>query len=209
MKLTVTKDGPYLLSGVDKIVRMSDGEAYDVTGNVALCRCGGSSNKPSCDGTHKSSGFSGAKEADRVPDQCDDYPAPDITVHDNRGVCAHAGRCTDGLPQVFRLRTEPFVDPNAASPEQIADTIKKCPSGALSYSIDGEEYSVRGGDTMIVFAPNGPYVVKGGAEIVNAELLEEATADHFALCRCGKSKNKPFCSGAHWNVRFDEDAPMG
>jgi CDGSH-type Zn-finger protein len=60
---------------------------------------------------------------------------------------------------------------------------------------------------MIAFVPNGPYVVRGGAELDGAELLEGATTDHFALCRCGKSKNKPFCSGAHWEVQFDEDAP--
>lgn len=206
MKLTVTKDGPYLLSGVDEIVRMSDGKAYAVSGNVALCRCGGSKNKPFCDGTHKKSGFSGDKEADRVADRREDHVAPKITVHDNRGLCAHAGRCTDGRPEVFRLRVEPFVDPTAASPEEIAETIGQCPSGALSYSIDGREYAVRGGEPAVAFAPNGPYVVKGGAELVDAALLEGATTDHFALCRCGKSKNKPFCSGAHWDVRFDEDA---
>ncbi len=206
-KVTVTENGPYLLSSADSFARFPDGKSYQVKGNAALCRCGGSKNKPFCDGTHSKNGFSGAKESDRTPDRREEYAAAGITVHDNRGLCAHAGRCTDGLPDVFRLRQEPFIDPQAGSPEEIAGTIKQCPSGALSYSIAGTEHRDRGGDAAFGFAPGGPYVVKGGAELENAELLEGGTTDHFALCRCGKSTNKPFCSGAHWNVQFDEDAP--
>jgi CDGSH-type Zn-finger protein len=206
-KLKVTENGPYLLSGADAVKRLPDGRSYPVEGGAALCRCGGSKNKPFCDGTHGRIGFSGEKDAGRVLDEREDYAAAGITIHDNRGLCAHAGRCTDGLPSVFRLRKEPFVDPEAASPEEVAATIRQCPSGALSYSIEGSEQSERGGDPVVAFVPNGPYVIRGGAELEGAELLEGATTDHFALCRCGKSANKPFCSGAHWNVQFDEDAP--
>ena len=67
----------------------------------------------------------------------------------------------------------------------------------------------RGGDPAVALAPNGPYVVRGGAELVGAELNQGGTTDHMTLCRCGASQNKPFCSGAHWNVQFDEDAPKG
>ncbi|MBX2803356.1 MAG: CDGSH iron-sulfur domain-containing protein [Myxococcales bacterium] len=206
-KIEVMADGPFLVSGVDRITRLSDGSTVEASGTVALCRCGQSKNKPFCDGTHKAIGFSGAKEPDRVPDRRSSYAAAGITIHDNRGLCAHAGRCTDGLPAVFRLRTEPFVDAEAGTPEEIGATIRQCPSGALSYSIAGQEYAIHGGDAMVGFAPNGPYVVRGGAELVGTELPEGATTDHFALCRCGKSTNKPFCSGAHWGVDFDEEVP--
>ena len=55
-------------------------------------------------------------------------------------------------------------------------------------------------------APNGPYVIMGAAaDLEGVELLEGGTLDHFDLCRCGKSKNKPFCSGAHWYVHFDKE----
>jgi len=206
-KVNVTNNGPYLLSGTTSITRVPDGKSYELKGNVALCRCGGSKNKPFCDGTHKSNGFTGDKAPDRTPDKREEYAAAGVTVHDNRGLCAHAGKCTDGLPPVFRLRKEPFIDPAAATAHEIAETIKQCPSGALSYSIAGTERRERGGEPMVAFVPNGPYVFKGGADLENAELLEGGTTDHFALCRCGKSKNKPFCSGAHWEVQFDEDAP--
>ena len=206
-KVKVTENGPYILSGIDTMTRMSDGKSYEVTGDVAVCRCGGSKNKPFCDGTHKKIGFRGDKDPDRTPDKREQYAAAGITIHDNRGLCAHAGRCTDGLPAVFRLRQEPWIDPEAGSPDEIAGTIKQCPSGALSYAVAGTEHRDRGGDPSVSFVPNGPYVFRGGAELEGAELLEGGTTDHFALCRCGHSKNKPFCSGAHWDVQFDEDAP--
>lgn len=197
--------GPLLVRGVDRLTRYPDGKSFEAGESVALCRCGGSKNKPFCDGTHSSIGFSSAKEPDRAHDKRERLEGDGIEVLDNRGVCAHAGRCTDGLPSVFRLGQEPFIDAKASSAKDIAATIRQCPSGALSYSIDGVEHSERGGEPSAAFVSAGPYVFSGGAAL-QAELGEGATTDHFTLCRCGASKNKPFCSGAHWNVTFDEDA---
>lgn len=208
-RIKVTEDGPYLVSEVQQIIRLSDGKSYEATRQVALCRCGGSSNKPFCDGTHLKNGFSGARDPDRVPDRREDYAAAGITIHDNRGLCAHAGRCTDGLPAVFRLGKEPFIDPDGAPADEIARTIQECPSGALSYSVADAEHPDRGGEAIAGFVPSGPYVFRGGAELEGAVLPEGGTTDRFALCRCGQSKNKPFCSGAHWYVEFDSDAPAG
>ena len=89
-------DGPYLVKNLGD-VRDSRGEPIEAKPVMALCRCGGSANKPFCDGTHKKNGFSGAKLAERGADRRDSYAAPRITIHDNRSICAHAGRCTDGL----------------------------------------------------------------------------------------------------------------
>ncbi len=200
-----SKNGPYLVSGASVVTRMGDGKAFECSGTVALCRCGASSNKPFCDGTHGKIGFTGDKDPDRVPDKRENYAGKRITIHDNRGLCAHAGRCTDGLPAVFKYGQEPWIDPDGASAEEVIAAVKRCPSGALSYSIDGVEHRERGGDPAIAFAPNGPYVCTGGCK-VEAELMEGGTLDHFDLCRCGKSTNKPFCSGAHWDHQFDEHA---
>ena len=205
-KIKPTETGPYLVSGLTKLTRYADGKDFPVEGNVALCRCGGSKNKPFCDGTHAKNGFSSAKSPDRAPDEREDYKGNGLTIHDNRGLCAHAGRCTDGLPDVFQLGKEPWIAGEADSAEAVSKTIQQCPSGALSYSIEGTEHADRGGPSMIMFAPNGPYVVRGGADLEGTELPKGGTLDHFTLCRCGASKNKPFCSGAHWDVKFDEDA---
>ena len=206
-RITPTEDGPYLVEGTDAVVRYGDGRTFPIQGKTALCRCGGSQNKPFCDGSHKRNGFTSAKDSNRVPDKLEDHKGHGITIHDNRGLCAHAGRCTDGLPVVFRLGTEPWIAATGADAEIIARTIQQCPSGALSYSINEKLYRDQGGDAVVAFAPSGPYIIRGGAELTDTEFNQGGTKDHMALCRCGASQNKPFCSGAHWNVQFDEDAP--
>ena len=203
------ENGPLLVDGARSINRMRDGESIEASSPAALCRCGGSQNKPFCDGTHARNGFSDAKDADRVPDQRDSYTSGDgrIVIHDNRGLCAHAGVCTDALARVFRLRTEPFVDPDGATAEEIAAVIDRCPSGALSYTLDGVAADETDSAPSIGFAPGGPLVLRGGVELVDIDLPTDGLGDQCALCRCGASQNKPFCSGAHWYVDFDEDAP--
>ena len=186
---------------------MMDGKIHDSAGTIALCRCGGSKNKPFCDGTHAKVGFSGEKAPDRVPDGRDNYVGKKITVHDNRGICAHSARCTDTLKSVFLLGQEPWIDPDGEEAKKIAATVEQCPSGALSYTVEGIEHRDWDSEPMILVVPNGPYAVRGGASLEDAQLGEGASKEHFTLCRCGQSKNKPFCSGAHWYHHFDEHAP--
>jgi CDGSH-type Zn-finger protein len=169
---------------------------------MALCRCGQSSKKPFCDGTHKTNGFMSAKADSRVRDRLDEYVGKSLTVRDNRGICAHAGHCTDDLPAAFRMRQKPWIDPNAASPDEITAAVKKCPSGALSLAsrMDGEN-----GEPSIFVAPDGPYIVTGAPELLETELGQGQTLQRFTLCRCGQSRNKPFCDGSHWNAEFVDD----
>ena len=193
-------NGPYLVQGLEDL-RNAKGP-IEAKPTMALCRCGASNNKPFCDGTHASIGFNSQKQAGRTPDQRDTYVGKDITVHDNRGQCAHAGYCTDGAPNAFRLKMEPFVDPDGASAQEIIDTINKCPSGALRYTQQRKEAGDRNQDPSIFIAPNGPYVVSGSPELQDEKFGEGITPDHFAMCRCGGSKNKPFCDGSHWHNGF-------
>jgi CDGSH-type Zn-finger protein len=198
-----TPDGPYVVKGLEHLSnRKGPIEARDT---MALCRCGGSANKPFCDGTHAKIGFSSAKVEGRVPDRRENYTAGKITIHDNRGICAHAGRCTDGLASVFRLKQEPWIDPQGATVGQIIETIRQCPSGALSYTVDGEEHRDREGPPAILVSPDGPYVVTGGPDLRETPRGEGASPEHFTLCRCGGSKNKPFCDGSHWHNNFRDD----
>jgi CDGSH-type Zn-finger protein len=205
--ITPTPNGPYHVTNLDTIAGLYGAATHSTAASVRLCRCGGSTNKPFCDGTHRTNGFSDAKDPERTPDRRENYPAEGVTIHDNRGICAHAGRCTDGLSAVFRLKQEPWIDPGAASPAEITATIDQCPSGALSFTIDGVEHRDGAGEPLVGYVPNGPYVVRGGgATLAGAEFGEGASPRRFALCRCGKSQNKPFCSGAHWDHQFDEHA---
>ena len=126
-------------------------------------------------------------------------------MHDNRGICSHSGNCTDNLASVFRLKTEPWIDPVGAESEAIIQTIRKCPSGALSYSIEDVEHRDQERKPMITVSKDGPYYVTGGIELINEPRGEGASTEHFTLCRCGGSKNKPFCDGTHWNIKFEDD----
>ncbi len=202
-KITPTPDGPYLINDLKEMANQKG--AIETKDKMALCRCGGSSNKPFCDGTHAKIGFSSAKLEGRVEDRRENFPGKQITIHDNRGICAHAGHCTDNLAAVFRLNEEPWIHPDAASPDEIIATIQKCPSGALSYSIDDIEHRDRDGEPAIFVSPNGPYEVSGGADLIDTTRADGASEEHFAMCRCGGSKNKPFCDGTHWYIKFKDD----
>ena len=115
-------------------------------------------------------------------------------------------RCTDGLPSVFRLNQEPWIDSNGANPDEILATVLKCPSGTLSYFVAGREHRDREGPPAILVSENGPYVITSSPDLLNTSRGEGASTQHFPVCRCDASKNKPFCDGTHWHVKFiDED----
>ena len=183
----------------------STGETRQYTPGIALCRCGGSNNKPFCDGTHGTNGFTDKKLTDGKWNFRQDYVGKTITIHDNRGICAHAGECTSNLAKVFKLKEEPWIDPDGATAEEIIATINRCPSGALSYSVDNVEHRDRDGEPRIVVSRDGPYQVKGGIELGGVEKGEGASDEHYTLCRCGGSKNKPFCDGTHWHIGFKDE----
>lgn len=110
--ITCTPNGPYLVKDLPSL-RNSRGTDLPQKSVMALCRCGGSANKPFCDGTHARNGFSDARVSERADERRDDYRGRRITVHDDRRLCAHAGHCTDGLPTVFKYGNEPWIDPMA------------------------------------------------------------------------------------------------
>lgn len=201
--ITPNSDGPFLVRNFRNFANQ-DG-TIESKETMALCRCGESANKPFCDGTHKKIGFSSAKIEGRVDDRRDTYVGGKITIHDNRGICAHAGKCTDGLASVFRMKEEPWIHADSASRDEIIATIQECPSGALSYSIDDLERVASEVEPGIFIAPNGPYVVSGDVDLIDTTPAAGASKRQITLCRCGGSKNKPFCDGSHWNNKFTDD----
>lgn len=186
-------------------IESSTGEPRSTVTGVALCRCGGSANKPFCDGTHGTNGFTDKKTADGKLNKRDNYAGKQITIHDNRAICAHSGRCTGGLSSVFKLKQEPWIVPDGATVEKIIDTIKTCPSGALSYSIDDVENIDNERAPKVTVSKNGPYAITGGIELLGQTMGEGASKEHYTLCRCGGSRNKPFCDGTHWHIGFTDD----
>ncbi len=209
-KIACLPNGPYYLlndmtpKAIPNIQTSKGGPCSTITG-VALCRCGGSNNKPFCDGTHGKNGFTDEKLADGSLDKRTNYVGKRVTIHDNREICAHAGYCTDNLAAVFKLKKEPWIDPDGAAVEEIIDTIKKCPSGALSYTVDNVEHRDQDRGPMVTVTKDGPYAITGGIELLEQSLGEGASTEHYTLCRCGGSKNKPFCDGTHWSIGFKDE----
>lgn len=199
--IKVQKDGYLQVKGLERFCN-SRGEAIETRSSMALCRCGQSKEKPFCDMSHETVGFTGEKKEDRQPDRLDVYEGKDITILDNRGICSHAGFCTAGLPRVWRQGTEPWIDPDGAPVKEIIEVIERCPSGALSYRLEGKTTNSWHDDPEIQVARHGPYYVRGGVELKDDDMFEGLSGDHYALCRCGHSNNKPFCDGSHWYAGF-------
>jgi CDGSH-type Zn-finger protein/truncated hemoglobin YjbI len=209
--IQLTRNGPYLVTNVEDVHDWT-GLGMKTRPQMALCRCGASASKPLCDGSHARIDFTGIKDPNRVPDRQDAYPGPTVTVLDNRGICQHSGFCTDRLPVAFRVDKEPFVAPNGGRMDEIIQAVRNCPSGALSLAIDGHEardivdWHDRRASTILV-TRDGPYRTTGSIPLVDewgqpAARNEGASLEHYALCRCGHSQNKPFCSGMHWYIDF-------
>jgi len=195
---------PYMVTGEVRLVDADGGLLPTKSPLTALCRCGQSSNKPYCDGTHVKVGFVGMKESDRQLDVIDEYIGDDITILDNRGVCAHSGGCTDNLSKVFRMTEEPWIHPDSALAEEIIKVVEDCPSGALGYRHAGTEYAPPSSGATVQVTVNGPHHVTGLLKLDDDQGTVPQYAEKYALCRCGRSKNKPLCSGAHWDD-FEDD----
>jgi CDGSH-type Zn-finger protein len=211
-----SRNGPYLVTNVPRLLDHLGAESRPAP-QLALCRCGSSAIKPLCDGACARTGFTDAKDPKRVPDRRDTYDGQQLTIIDNRGSCQHSGFCSDRLAAVFRTSTDPFVAPSGGRMDEITRAVRDCPSGALSYAIDGAEArdQVDWGGTRppaIEVTRDGPYRVTGRISLLGADGSPEergqgASLEHYALCRCGHSQNKPFCSGMHWYTGFRDPAP--
>jgi len=204
-------NGPYLVTNGERVFNWL-GERIPLPPLTALCRCGQSATKPFCDGTHAEIHFTDQKDPKRIVDQRDTYVGQQITLLDNRGACAHSGFCTDRLSTVFRTGKEPFVAPSGGRLDEIIRAVRACPSGALSFAIDGREAREQVDQSRpaaIEVSKDGPYRISGGVPLTDSRgnavrFNDGASREHYSLCRCGHSQNKPFCSGMHWYVKFSD-----
>jgi CDGSH-type Zn-finger protein len=215
-KILLLPNGPYyLLNDMEpKVVenlQNSEGQPLSTLRGVALCRCGASKNKPFCDGTHGTIGFSSENKTQDnssiIKDKRKNYVGKEITIHDNRKICSHAAECVNNLPSVFKFNARPWINPDAADKQQIINTIKKCPSGALGYSIDEVEYKDQERMSMVTVSKDGPYTITGVIDLIgdNIQFAEGFSKEHYTLCRCGASNNKPFCDGMHITINFKDN----
>lgn len=198
IKITLMGNGPIALSADDgyfPVLKTAEGAEIEPGKKVFLCRCGASKNKPFCDGAHVAAGYTDENVC--ANDKLQNFEAPGITVHFNRSICSGASECVHNLPAVFKSASEDWIHPGEASVEEVIDTVRKCPSGALTFTIDGKTEINRANENSVRIVKNGPYEIKGPVEFEAPKWSRNASQTNFALCRCGKSRNAPFCDYAH------------
>jgi CDGSH-type Zn-finger protein/uncharacterized Fe-S cluster protein YjdI len=113
--------------------------------------------------------------------------------------CIHSRFCVTGAPQVFLANVKgPWIAPDAIEVEGLVEIAHACPSGAIAYRRkDGRPDEVAPPVNLLAIREAGPYAVRGALRIAGQDGFFRAT-----LCRCGASKNKPYCDGSHHEIGF-------
>ncbi len=130
----------------------------------------------------------------------------DITIRFDTKRCIHSRHCVLDAPQVFMANTPGrWLHPEAASVEHIVAVAHNCPSGAITYERhdDGPQEAAPAVNVLRV-RENGPYAIHADVELIGEGALFRAT-----LCRCGQSKNKPFCDNSHRGAFTASGEPSG
>lgn len=138
-----------------------------------------------------------------------EYEGEGIRVRFEPRRCIHAQECVRGLASVFDPDRRPWVDPGGADADAIARTVSRCPTGALRFErSDGgpaEEIPERNSVRIVV---DGPLFVRGDLEIRLPGEDEPRSETRVALCRCGESRNKPFCDDSHYERGFKDPGEL-
>ncbi|WP_224447192.1 CDGSH iron-sulfur domain-containing protein [Haloprofundus salilacus] len=133
-----------------------------------------------------------------------EYTGEGIEVSYDVRRCIHARECVRGLPSVFDPDRRPWIEPDKADVDDLAEVIERCPTGALHYerTDDGPEEAVPDENTVTVTA-DGPHYVHGDSVIETPDGEELLADTRVALCRCGASGNKPLCDNSHLEIEFE------
>ena len=137
------------------------------------------------------------------------YPGDKATVSWNGRLCIHIGECGRADGDLFVGGRKPWCQPDVASDDEIVDVVLRCPTGALSYEFaDGSRAEQAASENTINVAYNGPLFVRGDLQIEGAPDVP-GLKYRAALCRCGKSQNKPYCDNSHLDANFRDYGAVG
>ena len=216
MKVKVTKNGPYIVSGevpLDEIKITKDGNEYkylkskdfDEGKKYFLCRCGKSKDKPFCDGTHAKEGFDGTCKSTEIKfeDNIKKYENDFLILLDNEDLCSSARFCTTDETDIWELVEENKEENN----EQIKEMAFNCPSGRLVVIEKGNTLEPELENKISIIQDEhkkcgSAIYVQGDIEILDENDEPYENRNRTTLCRCGKSKNKPYCDGSHIKENF-------
>lgn len=211
-RIVIAENGPLMVSGEvplarkamvstdqDESIAWRNPDPIETKDRYALCRCGQSDNKPFCDGTHAREGFDGTEaEQGTYDERSKSLGGTGIEVFDDRSICEHAGFCSNAATNVWKMVDR--TDDVQVRTQAIA-MIEHCPSGALTYAMNGETVEPDL-PVQVNVVPDGPLWVTGGLPVERSDGAMLETRNRVTLCRCGASSNKPLCDGSHADVGF-------
>src|SRR5258708_23310997 len=129
------------------------------------------------------------------------YRGRDMEVRFDLDLCVHVAECLRGRREVFQLNRRPWILPDAAGADEVAEVVRRCPSGALLYHrLDGRPDEDPEGPTKATPIKNGPLLVTGKIEVRREDGTVE-TLPRATLCRSAQSNNPPFCNHHHLPAR--------
>jgi CDGSH-type Zn-finger protein len=218
--VVISKNGPYLVTGSIRLSTQTIGtdmeggsetwiesNPYPVRESYALCRCGRSNTAPFCDGTHGKIGFDGTETASRetFESQAEVQDGPEMQLLDAEALCAFARFCEPN-GQVWS-QVDQTLSPGVR--ETFIRQVGNCPSGRLVARDRSTQKDVEPHLPVsigLVEDPaegcSGPLWLRGRIPVAAADGFQYEVRNRVTLCRCGQSKNKPFCDGTHASVKF-------
>jgi len=222
-KIKITKNGPYLISGDLELkkeiidldeeghsIGWKDGEKYLKQESYSLCRCGQSKNKPFCDGSHIKINFDGTETAghEKYINQTEKISGPEIELTDAPKLCALVRFCHNKKGNVWDLTEE------SNNPDSKGEAIQQACNCSAGRLVMWDKKTSKAIEPILQKSisfiedpktkTSGPICVKGGIKIESADSEEYEIRNRVTLCRCGKSKNKPFCDASHVSSGFND-----
>jgi CDGSH-type Zn-finger protein/uncharacterized Fe-S cluster protein YjdI len=138
------------------------------------------------------------------------YPGKDADVTWDQRLCIHIGECGRAKGDLFVTGRKPWCQPDLTTIADVVDVCERCPSGALVYEVkDGKTVEGAAAENTIVATYNGPLFARGALAIAGAPPDMAGVRFRAALCRCGHSKNKPFCDNSHEAAGFRDSGAVG
>ncbi|MEM9729911.1 MAG: CDGSH iron-sulfur domain-containing protein [Myxococcota bacterium] len=138
------------------------------------------------------------------------FDGEETDVEWDERLCIHVGECGRADNNLFVGGRKPWCRPDDVSLDEVVEVVHRCPTGALTYiRKDGgpAESAAEENEVRVIY--NGPLFVRGDLEVDGAADDMDGVKFRAALCRCGLSKNKPFCDNSHAEGSFTDYGAVG
>lgn len=231
-RIEIDNIGPYRLYGTVPIRKHTilydeDGhsDSYDIAdydycnsgGVTALCRCGKSHSAPHCDGSHIGATERGEWDSevtaspDALPlDSAEVIEGGSLILTDVEELCAFARFC-DAKGRTWNQ----VEDSDLKTQRELAiKTSMACPAGRLKVwdKESGEVFEPKYTPAIgLIEDPqieaSGPLFIMGGIPVFSPDGESYQPRNRVTLCRCGQSRNKPFCDGTHSPAHYHDGIP--